>query len=471
MDITQIGMNDISSNSVGPKTKSAEVLATAQSMSFSECLNVQNADNDVESQSVSTVSDVSKNDTYDRYRYKENEMESAKETTVSDKVSEAKEETKQFEKDVVSSISEELDVDEEQVIEAMEAMGFSVFDLLNPQNLAMLVKEITGITDDTQILLNADFKQLLSDVTGLGKAFAAEIGVEPSDLETVNVVAGADEPVVVPDGPMVVPDEEGVSGEPEKLEQQTFVDVVVEDNRSIFQKDEVAENSKLQLENAGEDSAEVTALQLQANAKGDDSPQNGFASERQNSKFDFAEQLAATVNENPNVALNSGSVSETPAYTSVNTIDVINQIIENVKLSLNTDNTTIEMQLNPENLGKIYLNVTTREGAVSAQLYAQNEEVKIALEAQIATLTENLNQAGVKVDAVEVAVATHEFERNLEQNAKQEEEQGKNREEKKSSRRSLRLDSLDELSGLMTEEEALIAQMMRDNGNSVDFTA
>lgn len=464
MDITQIGMNDISSNSVGPKTKSAEVLATAQSMSFSECLNVQNADNDVESQSVSTVSDVSKTDSYDRYRYKENEMESAKETTVSDKVSEAQEETEQFEKDVVSSISEELNVDEEQVIEAMEAMGFSVFDLLNPQNLAMLVKEITGITDDTQILLNADFKQLLSDVTGLGKAFAAEIGVEPSDLETVNVVAGADEPVVVPD-------EEGVSGEPEKQEQQTFVDVVVEDNRSILQKDEVADNSKQQLEDAGEDSAEVTALQLQANAKGDDRPQNGFASERQNSKFDFAEQLAATVNENPNVALNSGSVSETPAYTSVNTIDVINQIIENVKLSLNTDNTTIEMQLNPENLGKIYLNVTTREGAVRAQLYAQNEEVKIALEAQIATLTENLNQAGVKVDAVEVAVATHEFERNLEQNAKQEEEQGKNREEKKSSRRSLRLDSLDELSGLMTEEEALIAQMMRDNGNSVDFTA
>ena len=30
---------------------------------------------------------------------------------------------------------------------------------------------------------------------------------------------------------------------------------------------------------------------------------------------------------------------------------------------------------------------------------------------------------------------------------------------------------LDELSGLMSEEEMLVAKIMRDNGNSVDFTA
>jgi flagellar hook-length control protein FliK len=33
------------------------------------------------------------------------------------------------------------------------------------------------------------------------------------------------------------------------------------------------------------------------------------------------------------------------------------------------------------------------------------------------------------------------------------------------------VDSLDEISGLMTEEEALVAQIMKDNGNSIDFTA
>ena len=36
----------------------------------------------------------------------------------------------------------------------------------------------------------------------------------------------------------------------------------------------------------------------------------------------------------------------------------------------------------------------------------------------MAELRESLNQSGVKVDAVEVTVASHEFEKNLEQNNK-----------------------------------------------------
>jgi flagellar hook-length control protein FliK len=132
----------------------------------------------------------------------------------------------------------------------------------------------------------------------------------------------------------------------------------------------------------------------------------------------------------------------------------------------------MEMQLNPENLGKIYLNVSTKEGMVNAQIAAQNEAVKEALETQIATLRENLNQAGVKVDAIEVTVASHEFEKNLEQNEHRgEQQQAEEADAQPAARRNIRMDSLDELSGLMTEEEILAAQIMKDNGNSVDLTA
>ena len=44
-------------------------------------------------------------------------------------------------------------------------------------------------------------------------------------------------------------------------------------------------------------------------------------------------------------------------------------------------------------------------------------------------------------------------------------------ESQKKARRSLNLSELDGLSGLMTEEEQLVAQIMRDNGNQVDLTA
>jgi flagellar hook-length control protein FliK len=168
-------------------------------------------------------------------------------------------------------------------------------------------------------------------------------------------------------------------------------------------------------------------------------------------------------------------VAETEAplsYTSVDALDLIEQVAENVKVVLANDSTSMEMQLNPENLGKIYLNVSTKEGMVNAQIAAQNEAVKEALETQIATLRENLNQAGVKVDAIEVTVASHEFEKNLEQNEHRgEQQQAEEASAQPSARRSIRMDSLDELSGLMTEEEILAAQIMKDNGNSVDLTA
>ena len=159
-------------------------------------------------------------------------------------------------------------------------------------------------------------------------------------------------------------------------------------------------------------------------------------------------------------------------YLSIDTMDLIEQIAENVKVNISQETTSMQMQLNPENLGKIYLEVSVKAGNIHAELAASDEAVRTALEAQVAELRASLNQAGLKVDSIEVTVASHEFERNLEQGQEREEQEGERQQEQASSRRrNISMSSLDELSGLMTEEETLAAQMMRDNGNSVDFTA
>jgi flagellar hook-length control protein FliK len=151
--------------------------------------------------------------------------------------------------------------------------------------------------------------------------------------------------------------------------------------------------------------------------------------------------------------------------------EIIRQIVDYVKVTASNDETTLEMQLNPEHLGKLYIELTAKEGNVSAHITAQNEAVKEALEAQMITLKENLNQAGVKVDAVEVTVGSHEFEKNLEQNARNEEQEAERKEAASKQMRSIRLDDLDELSGLMTDEEALVAQMMAEQGNTMNLRA
>ena len=140
-----------------------------------------------------------------------------------------------------------------------------------------------------------------------------------------------------------------------------------------------------------------------------------------------------------------------------------------------TEGTTLQMQLNPESLGRLVLTVTEKHGNVTAQITATNEQVKEALQTQMVELRSTLQAQGIKVEAVEVTVATHEFEQNLDGNASanaQMQEQGDSQAQGRSGgRRNLDQSMLQGIDGQLTEEEALAAQVMRDNGGSVDYTA
>ena len=159
------------------------------------------------------------------------------------------------------------------------------------------------------------------------------------------------------------------------------------------------------------------------------------------------------------------------AYISVDTVKVIEQLAERVRVHNFLEGSSIEMQLNPENLGKMYVNISAKQGMIHAQIAATNETVKEALESQVHELRETLQQSGVKVDAIEVTIASHEFERSLEQGQSREEQESQRQEEmKEKNRRDLNRTSFDEWTEELSEEEALIARIMKENGNTFDYT-
>jgi flagellar hook-length control protein FliK len=477
MDVTQIGYTGSLAKTSDIKTAAADLVSSANSALFSDFLSSGNnvtGTFDAKNYKSKNPADQ-KLDAYDRYQYKDNTVEPAQETSVSDKVDELSEETEKLASDVIAAVSEDLQVDEDDVVNAMETLGLTVFDLANPQNLAELVKTLTGTDDDTQILLNADFQQTLNDVSGLVEAFAGANGMDMQELSdfaeayAAQQVSAEDVLPEVPDTSVEAqnrtPDQETLSVQADNLTSgQRQTDVTVEDRR-----DQTDENGEKDVETGAGETVNEEFSGARTEEK--TAEKNESSSSGKQESQDFSQHLASAVNEQLAEVTDAENAAGIPEYASVDAQDIIDQIVEQTKVILKSDTTSIEMQLNPENLGKIFLNISSKEGAVSAQLFAQNDAVRAALETQIATLTENLNQAGVKVDAIEVSVAAHQFERNLEQNAKGDEEQGRRGEEKKSERRSLRMDSLDDLSGLMTEEEVLAARIMKDNGNSVDFTA
>ncbi|MEG1802568.1 MAG: flagellar hook-length control protein FliK [Lachnospiraceae bacterium] len=180
---------------------------------------------------------------------------------------------------------------------------------------------------------------------------------------------------------------------------------------------------------------------------------------------------------NRNLVLNETRTAVNPIPEFMQKMDqsmdirtVIDLIAEHARTQNAGTVSSFEMQLNPVNLGKMFVQIASNAGEITAKIITQNEIAKEAIESQVTQLKENLSQQGVKVTAVEVTIASHEFERSLtgdrdKQPTGQQKEQNKHR-------RNLNLNqmTLDDMSGLMSEEE-LAANIMLEQGNSIDITA
>lgn len=394
-----------------------------------------------------------------------------------------------FEEDVRQVLKEKLGVTDEEITDAMQKLGLTVADLIQPNQLTQLTAELTGSENIGELLCNDSFMEIVNEIGGLSQDLLDDLGMT-SQMFT-ETVAAASQVVMTPESAGIeqLPEmqvTENVNADKTAandnqmnsvLEEEKTVQTASDADEVEIQKPE--DNILLQKEVAEEtdntdDMQEKTTLsednslmQEETDTRADDG-QTGNRNESGNTS-----NQTAFVSQEHTVDPAAAKTPETvPEFSrQLDTLDLIRQVTEFTKITVREAQTTMEMQLNPEHLGKIYIEVTTKEGNVSAHIMTQNELVKEALEAQMAELKQSMNQAGVKVDAVEVTVGSHEFEKNLEQNAKQEERQAEEQEKASPKTRRINLDDLDELSGVMSEEEALVAQIMADHGNSVDYTA
>ena len=182
---------------------------------------------------------------------------------------------------------------------------------------------------------------------------------------------------------------------------------------------------------------------------------------RQENAIDTSGILKSTVEETVE--------SEIPTMTSqeLDTQQLMRQIMDYMKVSVKPDMSSVEMQLHPASLGTLQVQVTNRNGILTAQFITQNEAVKTALESQLAALKDSFLQQGMKVEAVEVSVQTNSSWQNLAQDNSESkrQEQGKSR-----VRRTLNIS--DEAEGDTQDREVIeTLGMMNTSGTTVDFTA
>ena len=442
-----------------------------------------------------------------------------------------------FSEDVKSVLKENLSVTDDEIEAAMETLQLSYVDLLNPQNLTALVSELTGSDNPMELLMSEAFTNIFSDMEEITENLLQQLGMTKEELVSFceqmtaqsgttmtaqgveNQTISADEIQSAAEQTDTVGNENNSMTESSPATEQT--DEV--QSKATEQTDEVQSPATEQTDKAQNSQKDVGRQALAGESQNADKPIVTKEAVQESQPEETAEETSAVKetnapaentqedmdenasgdetssqkkNETPSDKTqtgNSGVIYDHASYQTIGSTDtfsastqytpqqityaevksILEQISEFTKVTNLGDTTTMEMQLNPENLGKIYIHVSEKAGNITAQIAASNETVKEALQAQVVDLKESLNQQGIKVDAVEVTVASHEFEQNLEQNAREDQRSAEQSEEQKASgtRRNINLNDLENSFDDMSEEESLVAKMMQENGNQMDVTA
>lgn len=338
--------------------------------------------------------------------------------------------------DIKDAIKEEFDVSDEDIKVAMELLGLTALDLLSTAKVAELIEQLTG-TDALTLITNEDMMQSFNNIINVVDEANADIaGMLGVKTEEVGIVLGQNDIAPV------------VNSE----------DTAKQDNVKESDAKNADDNINQTVDNQ-ESLSEVLAKKITTESDGK-AKNNMSESNEANNKVTYADVADNMIS---NITDTFADII-TEDISTVKEADIVNQVIDSVKLMASRELTSMEVMLNPEHLGSVHITVTARNGIVSAQIAAQNEQVKTALENQMVTLREQFESQGLKVDAVEITVMAHSFEAG--QNFGQSESERKQGESKV--HRKLDLSSFDDE---LEEDLESTAPAPKAEGSSVEYLA
>lgn len=391
---------------------------------------------------------------------------------------------------IADEVKDVLGIDDDTFANAMTALGLSPLDLLESNNLAKLVLFVNGSSDFTDLLTDENMMNQLNelsdilgnlnweDLTGMSKSDFLE-GVEDFNAksQTGSDVFKEDAPALAQETAVDAADS-GNTSENVSAEEESATNT---NNVSTEKKSVQGETTVNTSDNSSDTKVEVSVTKSEESS----SQQSSFSSQSEDDMSEvthdqtISEDDVTTDNQhtvrndftqNLNQAVNDTvQVAKPESVRMQQMVDIVNQVVEKIKVSIGTESTSMEMQLNPEHLGKLLLNVSSKNGVMTAVFSVQSEEAKAALESQMYTLRENLELRELKVDAVEVNVSDFDFSHS-DQTMSGDQSKADN-----GNGKQMKFDFDDEASSeemiSNEEKEAVRKQVMRDNGSQIDFTA
>jgi flagellar hook-length control protein FliK len=415
--------------------------------------------------------------------------------------------------DVKQAIKEELGITDEELNQVLEVLGIAMTDLLDPKVMTDMVAQVKEVTP-VDIVSNEELTTLVSSLQSTVREITGdliqELDITPEEFKKAIAEIKNEYEVVSPE-PKEVPEEASVEVTVKATEvsvkeetkdidpkrdaddDESFQDTVRTPAEAV--KTTTVEVHQDRTERMSDEKEGESKVSLDINVNGrDNTAQNNMSQGSDTTQDDLFRSEGRTrttgnaeshTNHNNNIFIQNltnaventlEAVAETstlaPHSTMVDAMDLIEQINSQIRAVIDNETQSLAMQLHPESLGRMNVELVSKGGQITAQFEAENASVRAALESHIAELKQTLEQRGLRVENVEVTVATHEFEQNLmggEQSGEASQGSGKGRRARNINLNDLNLEDIPEEE--MEEEERIAREMMAANGNSVDFTA
>ena len=470
-------LSKVQSNNQVQMKKDKNANDFANCLSASKNGNTANTKNSVSDNQKSSNLKVAKSNTVNAKNTDDNISELNANTSVKADLKSVENVANEITNEITNEVRDILGVDDETLANAMTALGFSARDLLDTSNLAKLVLTINGSSEFTDLLTDENMMNQLNslidvveninweELTGMSKedfATALANSMQQSDSEDENLMT------TVSDGETFSVIQEDASDRQVNVQTDVSDNITdVSDNITDAKQDVTVVVEKNQSEaepgsaQTDSDAGKNMSEEIAESTLSDDDAVSSRQTNVQNNFIQNMEQAAANVEQTQSARPDTVRMQQM--------VDIVNQVVEKIKVSLGTESTSMEMQLNPEHLGKVLLNVSSKNGMMTAVFSVQSEEAKAALESQMFTLRENLELRELKVDAVEVNVSDFDFSRSDQAmdggQSKADDGNGKQM------KFDFGDDSSDESAISNEEKEAVRKQVMRDNGSQIDFTA
>lgn len=390
MEITNLFFNQL--QSTGNNLKQNSISSTAAKSSFdnhyeiyknnynSQKLNENptNASNNIKKTSAS--SKTIKNDNMKKAKINNTNNNDNKKSQSKDEIGE----------NFIEELAEKLNISVKEIKDLLDELNMSIFDLLDVNNFNNFMQNLLDVENPIDIITSDELQSAYSLSTDVVEKYK-KILDESVDLSTENATSNVEfkkEENITDDVKEVLSDKFNPD------ENQKSPDEVIKQKEApIVEIKNTAKENNSQFKGNSQQNPNETLLTQDAN-------QNfNYV----NTSYNYQQfQQQAIVDD---IVSNISNASPTKDVHQI-----INQIVDKIKVDIKPDVSEMKLLLKPDTLGELSLKITTQNNIVTAQFVAENQQVKEVLQANFNNLKDTLQQLGLIIDEISVSVGQQNSE-------------------------------------------------------------